>query len=281
MGAVPVVELREPEDVRTRETTTFVSRHLPVSPARVLDVGCGKGRLAQALQALGHAVTGIDLDAEAIEAAQARGVEAQQTSLLDYQGGPFDAVVFSYSLHHVQPLDAAMEALAGLLAPKGRVIVEEMAFDRVDGATAAWSLGMQDVLLAAGVLGETAHLEYSDELTGADPLARWLDARDRRLRAHGHTHGHGHSHGHSHAHEHGHGTDDVEHLHESRAMRDHLATRFRLLHEEDGPGLWAFWLDGLDTSGTETAKRLLALERSLIEQGAIRPFSVRWVLGQR
>ena len=266
---------QHPEDIRTEETAAFVTRHLPLNPARVLDVGCGQGRLSAALQALGHKVSAIDMDAEAIEAARGRGVRAQQVSLLDFEGGPFDTVCFSYSLHHIHPLSAAMDALAAMLAPGGRVIVEEFAFERVDDATAAWSLGMQDVLLAAGVLGEGDHVEYSDVLEGAGPLARWHNARERHQRARRGAHKHEPREPHGHAHEH---WGDEGHLHEAQAMRGQLSGRFDVLHEEDGPGLWAFWLDNMNAEHMGTAQRLLALERALIAQGAIRPFGVRWVL---
>lgn len=38
--------------------------------ARILDAGCGAGRVGGALAACGHAVTGVDLDPELIEAAE-------------------------------------------------------------------------------------------------------------------------------------------------------------------------------------------------------------------
>ncbi|MEU4220750.1 class I SAM-dependent methyltransferase [Actinoplanes sp. NPDC026623] len=38
--------------------------------ARILDAGCGAGRVGGALAARGHAVTGVDLDPELIEAAE-------------------------------------------------------------------------------------------------------------------------------------------------------------------------------------------------------------------
>ncbi|HYY74489.1 MAG TPA: class I SAM-dependent methyltransferase, partial [Solirubrobacterales bacterium] len=52
--------------------------------------------------------------------------------------GPFDAVLASRSLHHVRDLVAAVDKIAGLLVPKGPVIVNEHAWERLDESTARW-----------------------------------------------------------------------------------------------------------------------------------------------
>ncbi len=282
------MDLQHPEDVRAAETVAYVTAHLPTAPARVLDVGCGDGRITAALQAAGHTVTGIDPDADAVREATARGVAAHAVSLLDYRGGPFDAVLFCHSLHHVHPLAPSVTALLPLLAPDGRVIVEELAFERVDDPTAAWFLGTQDVLIAAGVLSEGEYIECSDVLEGDGPLARWRDARERHHRAHDEARraAHGNADGHEHAHHHGHAPgeehrEEHAHLHDSGAMRAELGAHLHLLHTEDAPALWAFWTDGLAEGHTETARRLMYLERALIEQQAIRPLGVRWVFARR
>ena len=71
--------------------------------ARVLDAGCGQGRVGAALAARGHRVTGVDADAELIGAARAdfpgpRWIAADLTGLdLSEHGdpGPFDAAVLA------------------------------------------------------------------------------------------------------------------------------------------------------------------------------------------
>jgi len=71
--------------------------------SRVLDAGCGQGRVGAALAARGHRVTGVDADAELISAASAehpgqRWVVADLVDLdLSSHGdpGPFDAAVLA------------------------------------------------------------------------------------------------------------------------------------------------------------------------------------------
>jgi 2-polyprenyl-3-methyl-5-hydroxy-6-metoxy-1,4-benzoquinol methylase len=100
----------------------------------VLEVGCGRGDLARALADAGHSVVAIDPDAPAGELFRA-------TSLEEFADrDPFDAVVASLALHHVADLASALDKIASLLRPTGRLVVNEHAVDRLDEATARWYL---------------------------------------------------------------------------------------------------------------------------------------------
>jgi SAM-dependent methyltransferase len=115
-------------------TFDFVKTHLPPAPARVLEVGCGNGRLARAVDNLGYLVTAIDPSAP-------EGAIFQPVALEDFADPvEFDAVVASRSLHHIPDLGAALSKLQSLLVSGGRLIVVENAFDRFDAATARWYL---------------------------------------------------------------------------------------------------------------------------------------------
>jgi ubiquinone/menaquinone biosynthesis C-methylase UbiE len=79
----------------------FVARHLP-EPCRVIDLGCGTGRLAVSLAAAGFEVTAVDLSAEMLrvcgEKAAAAGVELfrVRANLVELDGlrdGRFDAAL--------------------------------------------------------------------------------------------------------------------------------------------------------------------------------------------
>src|SRR2546427_164363 len=81
----------------------FVEEHLPSPSARVLEVGCGEGRLALALAKQGYRVRAIDPRAP-------EGEVFEAVSLEDFADpGPFDAVVASRSLHHIGDLHAAVD----------------------------------------------------------------------------------------------------------------------------------------------------------------------------
>jgi SAM-dependent methyltransferase len=109
----------------------FVLAQLPRTPSRLLEVGCGDGRVALGLAAGGHDVTAIDPVAP-------DGPIFQRVTLEEFVPSAFfDAVVASRSLHHVGDLQLALGKIAQL-APL--VIVEEFAWDRLDERTATWYL---------------------------------------------------------------------------------------------------------------------------------------------
>jgi SAM-dependent methyltransferase len=156
--------------------TDFVLEHLPPAPARVLEVGCGKGDLARALAAAGHEVTAIDPEAP-------DGPLFLRVTLEDFgEPGPFDAVVASRSLHHVADLADALTKIETLLRPGGVLIVNEFAKERLEGPTAQWYYAQRHALAAAGgreapgTFEECLHAEHADIHAYGD-MRRELDRR--------------------------------------------------------------------------------------------------------
>ena len=161
----------------------FVEAHLPAAPARVLEVGCGRGRLARGLARLGYRVSAIDPEAPA-------GDIFQSVSLEEFSDpGPFDAVVANLSLHHIPDLPAALAKIERLLRPGGRLILNEHAWDRLDEPTARWYVEQR----AAAHAHDHAHAhgtvdqclaEWSADhagLHGSDAMRRELDQRFEEL----------------------------------------------------------------------------------------------------
>jgi SAM-dependent methyltransferase len=111
----------------------YVAAHLPAPPARVLEVGCGRGDLTRALAAGGWDVVGIDPAAP--PGAIFRRLKLED---LDADDGPFDAVVASRSLHHVADLDVGLDRILDLLEPGGTLVLDEFAWDRLDQPSAQW-----------------------------------------------------------------------------------------------------------------------------------------------
>src|SRR5262245_42768639 len=101
----------------------LIHRHLPVG-ATVLDLGCGTGRLAEPLAALGHRVTGVDNEPRMLaELRLATGLCAEITTL--DLGERFDAVLLMS--HFVDSADESfVEAVlrAARRHANGPVIVE-------------------------------------------------------------------------------------------------------------------------------------------------------------
>ena len=66
---------------------------------------------------------------------------SRPVSLEEFTGtGPFDAVLANRALHHIPDLAGALERVARLLRPGGRLIVHEHAWERMDEPTARWYL---------------------------------------------------------------------------------------------------------------------------------------------
>jgi SAM-dependent methyltransferase len=99
----------------------------PAAGERVLDLGCGTGRMLEALTASGARAMGVDADAEMVRAAQRRCPDAvvvrgDARDLSDM--GQFDALLSNATLHWVQEADQAARSMAGALKPGGRAVLE-------------------------------------------------------------------------------------------------------------------------------------------------------------
>jgi SAM-dependent methyltransferase len=116
-----------------RRVEGFVLDQICDPPARVLEVGCGNGELAVALDRAGYSVTAIDPSAP--EGPIFRRVGIEEFS----EPGPFDHVVAILSLHHVDNIGGALDKMVDLLRPEGTLVVVEFAWDRIDVKTAEWA----------------------------------------------------------------------------------------------------------------------------------------------
>ena len=128
------VKTAPPEGVRA-DTMALIVATLAENGARtVLDVGCGPGRLSAGLASRGFAVTGIDPQPAAVEAARAAVADARfevaGAQALPFDDASFDAAVFLNSLHHVpEPLmrGALAEALRVIGPARALIVIEPLA----------------------------------------------------------------------------------------------------------------------------------------------------------
>jgi SAM-dependent methyltransferase len=133
-----------PEPEYQRHVAAFVRDQLPSPPASVLEVGCGEGNLARELDVAGYDVVAIDPEAPP-------GEIFRSVRLEDFDGtGPFAVIVASLSLHHIEDVGAAVDKIAGLLAPGGLLVLNEWDRDRFGGATARWYFHQRQALAALG-----------------------------------------------------------------------------------------------------------------------------------
>jgi SAM-dependent methyltransferase len=96
-----------------------------VAPARVLEVGCGRGELAERiLREVGAGVVAVDQSERMVELTRARGVEATVGDVqeLPFADASFDCAVAAWMLYHVPDVDRGLAELARVLRPGGRLV---------------------------------------------------------------------------------------------------------------------------------------------------------------
>jgi SAM-dependent methyltransferase len=108
----------------------------------VLEVGCGReGGVAPELAAAGYDIVAIDPDAP-------DGPLYRRVALQDFDDpGSFAAVVAGRVLHHVHPLEPALDKLVRL-APL--LVLDEFAWNHMDEPSVDWYEAQHRLLVAAG-----------------------------------------------------------------------------------------------------------------------------------
>ncbi|HSC92701.1 MAG TPA: class I SAM-dependent methyltransferase [Gaiellaceae bacterium] len=165
-----------------RPVIDFVLAELPPVTARVLEVGCGDGELARTLERAGYDVVAIDPAAP--DGPIFRPIKLEEVD--DHER--FDAVVAVRSLHHVTDVGSALGKIASLLVPRGRLVVDELAWDRLDARTAEWFHGRRRALATAGrtppppATVEACRREWEEEHVGLHGYAALREALDERFR---------------------------------------------------------------------------------------------------
>lgn len=109
----------------------WIAQYVPMAGAKVVDVGCGGGILAESMARRGAQVLGVDLSVKPLKVARLHALESGVTgleyrevaveALADERAGQFDAVTCMEMLEHVPDPASVVRACAKLTRPGGRV----------------------------------------------------------------------------------------------------------------------------------------------------------------
>ncbi len=138
-----VVDPRDNANARNHDNDQafrFLQRYVP-TPGRLLDVGCGNGRLLWVAKQGGWQVKGLELSpAMAQYAAERVGCEVMADDFLAAEPSPedresFDVVSLRHVLEHLPYPRLAMEKIGGLLRPGGWLLIE---IPNIEGWSKRW-----------------------------------------------------------------------------------------------------------------------------------------------
>ncbi len=95
-----------------------------VEGSKVLDVGCGSGRLSKKLSEKGCSVVAIDTDWKAVEIAKKKGITAFVTGINEWvTDEKFDCIILGDVLEHIEDDESAMRKIRSMLKPHGCIVV--------------------------------------------------------------------------------------------------------------------------------------------------------------
>jgi ubiquinone/menaquinone biosynthesis methyltransferase len=166
---------------------------------RALDLACGTGDIAFAIAGRGARTAGLDITFRMLQLARRRTVDGPpgfgghaagpffltgDMTSLPFRSAAFDLVTTGYGLRNVPDLDAALDEIARVLAPKGRLL--SLDFNRPESAAVrAFYLSYLTVVGAA--LGWVLHRDPDTYRYIPASIRRYPGARGvaDRMRARG------------------------------------------------------------------------------------------------
>lgn len=111
--------------LRAKRRAELIAAGAQLGPGiRVLEVGCGTGLFTEMFAATGAQLIAVDISPDLLVRAQARNLPPEQVQFLEKRfeacevDGPFDAVIGSSILHHLE-IEPALRKIYNLLKPGG------------------------------------------------------------------------------------------------------------------------------------------------------------------
>jgi trans-aconitate 2-methyltransferase len=189
------------DDHRSRPFHDLLARIGAASPRGVVDLGCGPGHLTGLLAARWPTgrVVGLDASPEMVTAARERGIEARLADVADWMPSADTDVVVSNAVlqwvpTHRELLPRWIAALPsgawfgmqvpGNFAAPSHALVRELAAEQGlsgsagvvlrDADVVAEPAGYAELLAGAGAEVDVWETTYLHQLTGEDPVLRWI-----------------------------------------------------------------------------------------------------------
>ncbi|MGE0648285.1 MAG: trans-aconitate 2-methyltransferase [Alphaproteobacteria bacterium] len=122
---------------------------------RILDLGCGTGRMAAEIAKAGATVIGLDSDPRMIEQARALhpGIEFVCANAEGFRlDGPVDAILSNAALHWMTRPQRVIKAMARALRPGGRLVLEMGGHGNVATVVDALHAALREEGVAAAAL---------------------------------------------------------------------------------------------------------------------------------
>jgi SAM-dependent methyltransferase len=115
--------------LRARRRADLIRAGAELQPQmRVLEVGCGTGMFTEMFAASGADILAVDISEDLLERARSRGIPNARFVSRPFEecelDGPFDAVIGSSVLHHLD-VTVAIKRMFALLKPGGRLSFAE------------------------------------------------------------------------------------------------------------------------------------------------------------
>lgn len=116
------------KDVPLKLIKTILARQNIDCSSKILDLGCGTGRISIAMQMMtGAQVTGIDNSSKMLDIAAKKYDKIKwikdDLDNLKFQGSNFDLILLVFVIHHLNNLDNLLENIKTMLSPQGSLII--------------------------------------------------------------------------------------------------------------------------------------------------------------